>query len=473
MAASLPRDFRLQPTDGTAHGGGRLEGGTPRTRVELTPEAATTVEALLAGEPLGDVPGPEVDAVARRLLDLDLAIPRPTGSEARTLRVAAVVPARNAAATLPVALAGLAGVSEVIVVDDGSTDDTARVAAEHGATVLHRSVAGGPAAARNAGAATTRADVVVFLDADTESDPGWVDRLLVHFDDPAVGGAAPRVRSTGGRSAVARYESVSGALDLGSAPGLVRPDGRITFVSTTALAVRREAFLAIGGFAEDLRFGEDLDFVWRLWAAGRPVVYEPSVEVRHRHRPSLRAHLVNQFRYATASGPLRARHDGVPSAGRAEPLVALGVVAFLLGAHRSGAALAAGGAVRTAQALRTEQASTPAALRTAGRASLGGARNVAASVSRPWLPLAVAVAVVRRRARSGVALALGARWLLQARRSAGSMDWVALRVLEDAAHSAGAIRGCITARRLGPLLPGPLPGPASTRSVLGQELTIP
>ena len=443
-------------------------------RIDLDPSIAPTVEALLAGAPLGDIASADAQGASRRLLQLDLATPRPSGRRAGSLRVAAVVPAHDAAATLPAALRGLTGVQEVIVVDDGSADDTARVAADLGATVLRRPVAGGPAAARNAGAAQTDADVVVFVDADTEAPPGWIGRLLPHFDDPLAGGVAPRVVPVTADSAPTSDDG--GTLDLGAAPGLVRPDGRITFVSTTALAVRRKAFLDIGGFSEDLRFGEDLDLVWRMWDAGHPVVYEPSVEVGHRDRPDLRAHLVNQFRYATASGPLSARHAGVPRAGRADPLVALGAVTFLLGARRTGAALALGGTARIGRSLIDVRVPTAESALTAVRATLDGARNVAAGVSRPWLPVSLTIAAASPRARPGLVAAIAARWYLLSRHvTPGSRraKWVALRALEDTAHSIGVGRGCVSARRLSPLLPGSPPAPERVTSILGSELRLP
>ena len=90
--------------------------------------------------------------------------------------VTVVIPARDAAATLGRALAGVAAQDvghELIVVDDGSRDATPALAREHGARVLAGAGAG-PAAARNLGAAEARTDALAFLDADCFPTPGWL-----------------------------------------------------------------------------------------------------------------------------------------------------------------------------------------------------------------------------------------------------------------------------------------------------------
>lgn len=93
--------------------------------------------------------------------------------------VAVVIPARDAAATLPATLAALAAptlpAAEVVVVDDGSTDATAALAAAHPAvTRVVATVGRGPGPARNAGVAATTAPLLAFTDADCAPDPGWL-----------------------------------------------------------------------------------------------------------------------------------------------------------------------------------------------------------------------------------------------------------------------------------------------------------
>lgn len=101
---------------------------------------------------------------------------------------------RNGAATLPACLDALAAQTlprdryEIIVVDDGSADDTAALARRPG--VICASIpASGPAAARNHGARLARGELLFFTDADCEPDSRWAEALLAAFDDPSVAGA--------------------------------------------------------------------------------------------------------------------------------------------------------------------------------------------------------------------------------------------------------------------------------------------
>ncbi len=280
----VPAGLRLRSDDGTRLHGGVLVGGSPTRVLRLTGNGARQVESWLAGRPVGD--SAAARKLARRLLDAGIAHPdlgttwpgAPAPAD-----VTVVIPVRDRYDELARCLGGLITargarhpVREIIVVDDCS-DDPAGIeaaAARAGARVIRRPVNGGPGAARNTGLAAASTELVAFLDSDCVPSPGWLDALLPHFADPAVGAVAPRiVPAQPGRSWLARYEGAASTLDMGARPSIVAPGARVSYVPGATLVVRRGA--AGAGFAPGMQVGEDVDFVWRLAAAGWRVRYEP------------------------------------------------------------------------------------------------------------------------------------------------------------------------------------------------------
>ena len=175
----------------------------------------------------------------------------------------------------------------MLVVDDGSQAPgaIADVAAAHGAAVVRRPVNGGPGAARNTGLLVVTTDLVAFLDSDCVPEPGWIERLAAHLADPAVAAAAPRmVAVPAGPGWADRYTTAACCLDLGDAEARVVPGTRVAYVPTAALVVRRAALAPAAGtggvFDPALRWGEDVDLVWRLHRhqarSGDPAVRYPT-----------------------------------------------------------------------------------------------------------------------------------------------------------------------------------------------------
>lgn len=204
--------------------------------------------------------------------------------------VTVVVPARDAAETLPdcldaVAAAAAAGpVVEVVVVDDASRDATRRLATEHPLRPIVVAGSGsGSYAARNAGAAVATAPVLGFTDADCMPSADWLTAGLRALD-------AASLHLVGGRIA---------GMDLPQRPVVARYD-RATylqqdrfvaeqqFAATANLFVRRGVFDALGGFDPQLRSGGDLEFCRRAVAAGYRIGYAADAVVAHRPRTSYR-----------------------------------------------------------------------------------------------------------------------------------------------------------------------------------------
>ncbi|MCW2673257.1 MAG: mftF, partial [Frankiales bacterium] len=243
-----------------------------------------TGRLLRFARPPAGVPGALVEAGAAH----PLPVPRSADD------VTVVIPVRDRAEQLDRCLAAL-GAADVLVVDDGSTDAAAvaTVCGRHRARLIRRPN-GGPAAARNTALPLLHKEIVAFLDSDCVPPPHWLEQLRGHLDDPAVAAVAPRV--TGG---------LRSPLDLGPHPGLVRPGAPVSYVPTAALLVRRSALTP---FDESLRYGEDVDFVWRLVEQGWQVRYDPRVLVHHEEPARLADRLLRRFRYGGSAAPLAARH---------------------------------------------------------------------------------------------------------------------------------------------------------------------
>ncbi len=193
-----------------------------------------------------------------------------------------IVPARDAAATLPECLHALHNqtipLDEIIVVDDGSRDATAQIARDAGASVIVLPVSGGAAAARNVGAAAASGDILLFTDADCAPLPGWAEALLAAFDDPAVAGAKGTYRSRQ-TSLTARFVQ----LEYEDRYDRTARFESIDFIDTYSAAYRRDVFEALGGFDPSIIMVEDQEFSFRVAARGHRMVFVPEAAVYHYH----------------------------------------------------------------------------------------------------------------------------------------------------------------------------------------------
>jgi glycosyltransferase involved in cell wall biosynthesis len=172
------------------------------------------------------------------------------------MKISVVIPAYNAAGFLPRSIASVVAQTlapcEVIVVDDGSTDNTAAVAAALGARVITRRNSG-PSAAKNSGVQAASGDWVAFLDADDRWSPGKLESQVGDVSAQTIlSFTGLRVFDDHG----IRSESL--APDAADAVEMLRYTNPIT---NSSVLVRRDAFLRSGGFREEIRHGED----WELW----------------------------------------------------------------------------------------------------------------------------------------------------------------------------------------------------------------
>ena len=459
--------FRLDSSYRRPTGSSVIVGGSPLRLFRLSAAGRRVAEAVERGEalPTGH------EALTDRLYDAG-AIHRllgdePVGGETRpsTVDVTAVVPAHMVAIAgerAPPPVRAVPGAIRTIVVDDASPRPVSVSGETAEAMVRDRN--GGPGAARNTGLAEVSTPFVAFVDTDVVTPAGWLEPLLAHFRDPTVALVAPRVRSSaGGSPLVDGDEVVHGSLDLGAQEGRVSPGSRIGYVPGAAIVCRTAAVRAIGGFDESLRWGEDVDLVWRLHEAGWRCRYEPGVVVWHAARRSLRGWLGQRYRYGTSAAPLEQRHPGALAPLRISGWSA--AVWALLLCRRPTAAGAV--ALGTAVALQRKLHDVPAAesARLAGLGHLHAGAQIGTSLRRSWWPAAVVVAVSIRRFRPWLALAaVGApaiEWWRLGRRSRHAdaapvpalHTFVGMRLADDIAYGSGLWAGCLRARSLAALRP--------------------
>ncbi len=229
------------------------------------------------------------------------------------LRASVIVPAYCAERTLLATLAAFERQTlpreafEVIVVDDGSPDNTAEVARRAGARTIVQARAGA-AAARNRGARAATGDVLVFTDADCEPAPDFLERLLAPLDaDPGLA-ATKGAYLTRQRELVARFVQLEYEERYARTARVQARAGGIDFVDTYAAAFRREVFFEAGGFDERLPVDEDQEFSFRLAAMGRRMRFVPEARVWHLHAATLAAYARKKRRIGYWKAAVLRRH---------------------------------------------------------------------------------------------------------------------------------------------------------------------
>jgi GT2 family glycosyltransferase len=241
----------------------------------------------------------------------------PFGDREYAPRVSVIVCAYQAADTIEECLTALDALNypdfEVIVVDDGSTDATAALAARFPAVRLITTPNVGLSAARNLGLAQATGEIVAYTDADVRVDREWLAYLVLPFADPAVAGA--------GGPAVVPADDPWFAQCVARAPGSpthVLLDDRVAeHVPGCNCAFRRDVLTAIGGFNPIfVRAGDDVDVCWRVQAQGWTIAFAPAALVWHRHRARVRAYWAQQIGYGEGETWLMREHPDKCARGR-------------------------------------------------------------------------------------------------------------------------------------------------------------
>ena len=210
-----------------------------------------------------------------------------------TIDFSVVVPAYNAERTLVSCLESLAAQTlpkekfEVIVVDDGSTDTTSKIALRFDVRYLFQKNRG-PATARNIGAHTALGQIILFTDADCAPTPDWLAEMVRPFADSDVS-AVKGSYKTLQKELVARFAQ----MEFEDRYDMLSHSRNIDMVDSYSAAFRKDVFIETGGF--DGCFpkanNEDTELSYRLAAAGHRMVFNPSAIVFHIHPATLSQYL--------------------------------------------------------------------------------------------------------------------------------------------------------------------------------------
>lgn len=252
------------------------------------------------------------------------------------MKVSVIIPAHNASQSIGEAVRQSLSQAkgslqlEVIVVDDGSTDNTARVAESAGATVIRQQNAG-PASARNRGWQSASGEIICFTDSDCVPAKDWVVNLLKGFTDWQVGAMAGSYDIANGRSWLARWVHQEIIERHSRMPSFIRAFGSYN------VAIPKYVLQETGGFDAGYRraSGEDNDLSYRILKKGWLIAFRPQAKVAHHHPERLLRYLKEQYRHGFWRAKLYRNHHDMLSGDdytrlkdRLEPILVLGILGF-------------------------------------------------------------------------------------------------------------------------------------------------
>jgi O-antigen biosynthesis protein len=224
-------------------------------------------------------------------------------------RISVVVCAHNSAETLDECLRHTCGLDypdlEVIVVDDGSTDETAKIAMRYSRVRVLQIEHSGLAMARNKGFEAANGELIAYLDADAYPTPEWPYYLALGLDASNVGGS-------GGPNLPPPDDPV-GAHVVARSPGgpvhVLTSDDRAEHIPGCNMAFWKIVLSEIGGFDPIYTAaGDDVDMCWKALERHWTIGFHPAAVVWHHRRPGLRRYLRQQREYGRSEALVEARH---------------------------------------------------------------------------------------------------------------------------------------------------------------------
>ncbi len=225
-------------------------------------------------------------------------------------KISIIIPTFNSAKVLVRCLESLSNQTinnknyEVIVVDDGSNDNTKEVVAKYPVRYIYQHNRG-PAAARNNGVMNAEGSIILFTDADCEPQPNWIEEMIKPMDNPQIAGVKGAYK-TQQKEIVARLVQI----EYEHKYERMKKFKYIDFIDTYSAGYRKEIFLKYNGFDERYPKAsvEDQEFSFRLSHDGHKMVFNPDAIVFHRHSDNLLDYLKKKYKIAFWKAFLLKRH---------------------------------------------------------------------------------------------------------------------------------------------------------------------
>jgi GT2 family glycosyltransferase len=221
--------------------------------------------------------------------------------------ISVIVCTYNGSANLRWCLEGLCELEypnfEVIVIDDGSTDESATIAAEFADRNVRviRTPNQGLSAARNCGLSAAHNDIIAYIDDDARPDPHWLTYLADSFsrtEHAGIGG--PNIPPPD-----APITSRAVALSPGGPVHVLLTDELAEHIPGCNMAFRRQCLLDVEGFDPRFRIaGDDVDLCWRLEERGWTLGFNPGAMVLHKRRNTIGGYWKQQLNYGRAEADL-------------------------------------------------------------------------------------------------------------------------------------------------------------------------
>jgi cellulose synthase/poly-beta-1,6-N-acetylglucosamine synthase-like glycosyltransferase len=212
--------------------------------------------------------------------------------------ISVIIPAYNAEKTIKRTLSALTNQNyrdkyEVIVIDDGSIDDTIKIVSKFKNVKLISIKHSGPATARNVGVKNAKGNIILFTDADCVPSKNWIKNMIVPFKNKEIVGISGTYKTLNKNSLIARFAGY----EIETRHEKLKKEKYIDFIGTYSAAYRKNIFLKFGGFDESFQIasGEDPELSFKINKAGLKMFFQPKAFVYHKHPDNILKFLRQKF----------------------------------------------------------------------------------------------------------------------------------------------------------------------------------